>query len=117
VVLRETVIMPFRRALLPRRPVSSYELAVRNVLGSPAKRPTDALALNWAHQIAWAAHGSSLDELEQIAATADRYGVPLERVLHEREEQRKSAPVLPAHRRELSSPPPAPSRPRSIARG
>jgi hypothetical protein len=108
--------VPLRRALLPRGPVTSYAQAVRDVLGSPGKRPTDSLALNWAHQIAWAAHGSSLDELEQLAATAERYGASLVQVLHERELQRGTAPVVPAHRREPTTSTTTPARRRAVAR-
>jgi hypothetical protein len=109
--------MPLRRALLPRRPVTAYEQSVRDVLGAPGKRPADSLALTWAHEIAWASHGSSLDELEQLAATAERYGVSLDRVLHERELQQQSAPVVPAQRRELTTPRAVPCRLRAIVRG
>jgi hypothetical protein len=109
--------MPFPRARVPRRPVTSYEHSVRAVLGSPGTRPTDSLALNWAHQIAWAAHGRSLDELEQLAATAERYGVPLDDVLREREKQLLAAGLIPAHRRALPTVPAAPSRLRIVVRG
>lgn len=82
-----------------RRPVKAYDQAVGDVLGSPNGRHPDTLALTWAHQIAWAAHGGpGLDELERLSATAARYDVPLDAVLDERRRQEKAPPVVPAHR-------------------
>jgi hypothetical protein len=108
--------MSLRRARLPRRPVTSYENAVRAVLDSPGKGSTDGLALTWAHQIAWAAHSGSLDELEQLAATAERYGVPLAEVLREREKQRQTTRVVPATRLKVPAARLAPSRSPAVAR-
>jgi hypothetical protein len=96
--------MPLPRALLPRRSVTSYEQSVRDVLGSPGLYPVDSLGVSWAHQIAWAAHSGSLDELEQLSATAARYGVPLDLVLQERAEQRRARPVVPASRATSDAP-------------
>lgn len=78
---------PFRSSTGP-----SYEQLVCDVVGN---RVPDALAVLWAHQIAWrqAPHG---DEAQKLRATAERYGLDWRDVL---KEQANSAPaVVPARR-------------------
>lgn len=96
------------RRTLNRRPDNSYNQAVRDVLGSPGERRPDALALTWAHQIAWATHGDTgMDELEQLSNITSRYDVPLDAVLEERRRQQNTAPVVPAYRPATGSRAPA----------
>lgn len=91
--------MDLRRLLTPRRPVSPYQHAIRDVLGPPARRHPDTLAVLWAHQIAWAAHGGAgADELDLLSSTAAQYHVSLEAVLEERCRQQSAGRVMPAHR-------------------
>jgi hypothetical protein len=92
--------MSIRRTSVPQRDATAYERLVRDVLDSPGKRPVDSLAVLWAHQIAYAAHGAPLDELEQLASTAQRYDVPLQNVLNERHQQPPPSTLAPARRKQ-----------------
>ena len=91
--------MLLRRPFTPRRAQGSYERALRDVVGPPGRRPVDCLALLWAHQIAWAAHGTPLlEELDRLGEAARRYDLPLEDVLAELRHQQAAPPVVPAGR-------------------
>ena len=87
------------RLVAARRARSTYEAMMRDVLGPPGRGGKDTLALIWAHQIAWAAHGTSvLDELELLGAAAHRYDLPLDDVLTELRQVQQAPPVVPAGR-------------------
>lgn len=75
---------------------TAYERALRTVVGPP-RRPTEALALVWAHEIAWTdIDQTGLDELELLASVARAYGVSMADVLDERTRQQRLGPVVAA---------------------
>lgn len=87
------------RSVATRRARSRYEATMRDVLGPPGRGGRDTLALIWAHQIAWTAHGAPvLDELELLGAAARQYDLPLDDVLAERRQVQQAPPVVPAGR-------------------
>lgn len=94
---------------------SAYDRAFRAVVG-PSGRRIEALALVWAHEIAWAEiDQSGLDELEQLASVAATYGVPMTEVLDERTRQQQRGPVIAAPARR-PAPEAATARPRLASR-